>query len=74
MFGGVTNADQVDRRSGEPRHRQSGIQTGKNNIRNTPMEALERAYPIRVLRYRLRERSGGAGWAHGGDGIEGLPD
>jgi len=40
------------------------------NTRNTPIEALERAYPMRVLRYRLRERSGGAGLAPGGEGIE----
>jgi len=37
---------------------------------NTPIEALERAYPVRVLRYRLRRGSGGAGLAPGGDGIE----
>ena len=34
------------------------------------MEALERAYPMRVLRYRLRRGSGGAGLAAGGEGIE----
>jgi len=31
----------------------------------TPIEALERAYPMRVLRCRLR-RGGGAGWTPGG--------
>lgn len=40
------------------------------NTRNTPIEALERAFPLRVLRYRLRRGSGGAGWAPGGEGIE----
>lgn len=40
------------------------------NTRNTPIEALERAYPLRVLRYRLRRGSGGEGLAPGGDGIE----
>jgi N-methylhydantoinase B/oxoprolinase/acetone carboxylase alpha subunit len=40
------------------------------NTKNTPIEALERAYPIRVLRYLLRRGSGGAGWAAGGEGIE----
>jgi N-methylhydantoinase B/oxoprolinase/acetone carboxylase alpha subunit len=40
------------------------------NTRNTPVEALERAYPLRVLRYRLRRGSGGTGLAAGGDGIE----
>lgn len=40
------------------------------NTRNTPVEALERSYPMRVLRYRIREGTGGDGWARGGDGIE----
>ena len=40
------------------------------NTRNTPVEALERAYPLRVLRYRLRRGSGGVGLAPGGEGIE----
>jgi N-methylhydantoinase B/oxoprolinase/acetone carboxylase alpha subunit len=39
------------------------------NTRNTPVEALERAYPLRVLRYAIRRGSGGAGLAPGGDGI-----
>jgi N-methylhydantoinase B len=41
------------------------------NTRNTPTEALERAFPLRALRYRLRRGSGGAGDALGGEGIEG---
>ncbi len=49
---------------------QSGIQTGMTNTKNTPIEALERAFPLRVLRYRLRRGSGGAGLAPGGEGIE----
>jgi len=48
----------------------SGVHTGMTNARNTPVEALERAYPVRVLRYRLRRESGGAGLAPGGEGIE----
>ncbi len=48
----------------------SGIHTGMTNTRNTPVEALERSYPLRVLRYRLRRGSGGAGAAPGGEGIE----
>jgi N-methylhydantoinase B/oxoprolinase/acetone carboxylase alpha subunit len=40
------------------------------NTRNTPIEALERAFPLRVLRYRLRRGSGGAGSSPGGEGIE----
>jgi N-methylhydantoinase B/oxoprolinase/acetone carboxylase alpha subunit len=49
---------------------QSGIHTGMTNTRDTPIEALERVYPVRVLRYRLRAGSGGAGRYAGGDGIE----
>jgi len=48
----------------------SGVHTGMTNTKNTPIEALERAYPLRVLRYRLRHGSGGAGLAPGGEGIE----
>ena len=48
----------------------SGVHTGMTNTRNTPIEALERAFPMKVLRYRLRRGSGGAGLAPGGDGIE----
>jgi N-methylhydantoinase B/oxoprolinase/acetone carboxylase alpha subunit len=40
------------------------------NTKNTPVEALERAYAMRVRRYRLRRDSGGDGRAPGGDGIE----
>jgi N-methylhydantoinase B/oxoprolinase/acetone carboxylase alpha subunit len=54
----------------DPRAGQSGIHTGMTNTKNTPIEALERAFPLRVLRYRLRRGSGGAGSAHGGEGIE----
>ena len=43
---------------------------GVTDTKNTPNEALERAYPMRVLRYRLRRGSGGAGSAPGGEGIE----
>jgi N-methylhydantoinase B/oxoprolinase/acetone carboxylase alpha subunit len=48
----------------------SGVHTGMTNTRDTPTEALERTYPMRVLRYRLREGSGGKGLAPGGDGID----
>jgi N-methylhydantoinase B/oxoprolinase/acetone carboxylase alpha subunit len=48
----------------------SGVHTGMTNTKNTPVEALERAYPMRVRRYRLRQGSGGAGAAAGGEGIE----
>jgi N-methylhydantoinase B/oxoprolinase/acetone carboxylase alpha subunit len=48
----------------------NGVHTGMTNTKNTPIEALERAYPMRVQRYRLRRGSGGAGQAPGGEGIE----
>jgi N-methylhydantoinase B/oxoprolinase/acetone carboxylase alpha subunit len=48
----------------------SGVHTAMTNTKNTPIEALERAFPMRVLRYRLRVGSGGAGEHRGGDGIE----
>ena len=56
--------------SGSPLPGQSAIHTGMTNTKNTPIEALERAYPMRVRRYRIRHGSGGAGLAAGGDGIE----
>jgi N-methylhydantoinase B/oxoprolinase/acetone carboxylase alpha subunit len=48
----------------------SGVHTAMTNTRNTPIEALERSFPLRVLRYRLRRGSGGAGRHAGGEGIE----
>jgi N-methylhydantoinase B/oxoprolinase/acetone carboxylase alpha subunit len=48
----------------------SGVHTAMTNTRDTPVEALERALPIRVRRYALRRDSGGAGEHPGGDGIE----
>jgi len=47
----------------------SGVHTHMTNSLNTPVEALEHAYPIRVLRYALRRGSGGRGKYTGGDGI-----
>src|SRR3984957_3901800 len=47
----------------------SGIHTHMTNSLNTPAEALEYAYPLRVRRYSLRPNSGGQGKFRGGDGI-----
>jgi N-methylhydantoinase B len=44
-------------------------QTHMTNTLNTPVEALEHAYPLRVSRYEVRRGSGGAGRFPGGDGI-----
>jgi N-methylhydantoinase B len=47
----------------------SGVQTHMTNSLNTPIEALEYAYPFRVRRYAYREGSGGPGQFRGGDGL-----
>ena len=47
----------------------SGVQVGMTNTLNTPVEALEAAYPLRVERYELRTGSGGRGRTDGGDGL-----
>jgi N-methylhydantoinase B len=39
------------------------------NSLNTPAEALEHAYPLRVTEYSVRKGSGGKGKFRGGDGI-----
>src|SRR5258705_2312046 len=47
----------------------SGVHTHMTNSLNTPAEALEYAYPLRVREYRLRTGSGGKGKQRGGDGV-----
>ena len=47
----------------------SGVHTHMTNSLNTPAEALEYAYPLRVRHYSLRSASGGDGEHRGGDGI-----
>ena len=47
----------------------SAVHTHMTNTLNTPVEALEHAYPFRVVRYGLRRRSGGRGAHIGGDGV-----
>jgi N-methylhydantoinase B len=47
----------------------SAIHTHMTNTLNTPIEAIEYAYPLRVTRYEVRQNSGGEGRFHGGDGI-----
>lgn len=46
-----------------------GVHTHMTNTRNTPAEAMELAYPLRVWRAELREGSGGAGEHPGGEGV-----
>src|SRR5881396_1200966 len=47
----------------------SGVHTHMTNTRNTPVEALEFAYPLRIEAYRLIPGTGGRGRHSGGDGI-----
>lgn len=47
----------------------SAVQTHMTNTRNTPIEAFERTYPVRVDTLAIRHGSGGAGGYAGGDGI-----
>ena len=47
----------------------SGVHTHMTNSLNTPAEAMEYAYPLRVREYRLRHQSGGRGKQKGGDGV-----
>jgi N-methylhydantoinase B len=48
----------------------SGVHVGMSNTLNTPIEALELEFPLRIERYQLRYGSGGDGVHRGGDGIE----
>jgi N-methylhydantoinase B len=48
----------------------SALQAHMTNTRNTPVEALEHAYPLRVIATRIRRGSGGSGRWRGGEGIE----
>jgi N-methylhydantoinase B len=56
----------------------SGVHVAMSNTLNTPVEALELEFPLRVTTYALRRGSGGEGRHKGGDGVirelEGLTD
>jgi N-methylhydantoinase B len=47
----------------------SAVHTHMTNTRNTPIEALEMHYPLRVCKYAIREESGGKGDNNGGNGV-----
>ncbi len=47
----------------------SGVHVAMSNTLNTPIEALEREFPLRVSEYALRRGSSGAGAHHGGEGV-----
>jgi N-methylhydantoinase B len=48
----------------------SAVHSHMTNTLNTPIEALEYAYPLRVLRYEIRRNTGGQGKFRGGDGVQ----
>jgi N-methylhydantoinase B len=48
---------------------ESAVHTHMTNSWNTPIEALENQYPLRVRRYQIRRGSGGTGRNAGGDGL-----
>jgi N-methylhydantoinase B len=47
----------------------AAVHTHMTNTMNTPVEALEMAYPVRLVEYSVRRGSGGDGRHRGGDGI-----
>ena len=47
----------------------SAIHTHMTNSWNTPVEAFEHQFPLRIEAYRVRRGSGGLGICRGGDGI-----
>jgi N-methylhydantoinase B len=47
----------------------SGLHVHMSNTLNTPVEALEYSFPLRLEQYSLRSNSGGAGQRRGGDGL-----
>jgi N-methylhydantoinase B len=47
----------------------SAVHVAMSNTLNTPIEALEREFPMRITEYALRRGSGGAGAHRGGDGV-----
>lgn len=49
---------------GEP-----ALQTHMTNTANTPVEVVERSFPVRVWRFEVRPDSGGTGLHRGGDGV-----
>lgn len=48
---------------------EDALQSAMTNTNNTPIEALELAYPLQVLEYSIRRGSGGKGKFKGGNGV-----
>jgi N-methylhydantoinase B len=47
----------------------SGVHVAMSNTLNTPIEALELEFPLRMVEYAVRRGSGGEGAHRGGDGV-----
>jgi N-methylhydantoinase B len=47
----------------------NAIHVAMSNTLNTPVEALEAEFPLRIRELSVRQGSGGAGWRRGGDGV-----
>jgi N-methylhydantoinase B len=47
----------------------SAVHVAMSNTLNTPIEALEREFPLRAIEYSVRRGSGGDGTHRGGDGV-----
>ncbi|OKY78952.1 MAG: N-methylhydantoinase B/acetone carboxylase, alpha subunit [Candidatus Methanohalarchaeum thermophilum] len=48
---------------------EDGVHVHMTNTKNTPIEALENYYPLKVDKYKLRNNSGGKGKYNGGEGL-----
>jgi N-methylhydantoinase B len=55
--------------AGAQRSGLTGVHVHMSNSLNTPIEALEHAYPLRLLRYQIRPGTGGRGRHAGGNGL-----
>ena len=60
---------QAGQAQGLPLQAASGVHVHMSNTRNTPIEALEYAFPVRVEQYSIRRGSGGNGQHRGGEGL-----
>ncbi len=58
-FGGRYGLDGID-----------GVHSNMTNTMNTPVEEIEKRFPIMIIKYELRKNSGGLGEWRGGLGIE----
>jgi N-methylhydantoinase B len=81
MIGGIDRRDGTDRPfayyetiaggsgAGDDFNGADAVHTHMTNTLNTPVEALEHAYPFRMSTYAVRRGSGGEGRRRGGDGV-----